>query len=167
VKERERGSDPGLGLDFGGVIAAQTLGDEAHPSDMQAEQIAALPDALTRIHDWNLRLNGRLWIVSKASPATGQMTRRWLRHQRFAERTGVPEERLVVVRNRAAKREVCERLGITHFVDDQMKNLELLRGAVPHLYLFGTNKAAAAVVPVRDWQELDRVLRENIPDDVG
>ena len=157
---------PGLGVDFGGVIATKTVGDEGHPSAARSEGFAPRPLAFKTIHDLNLRLRGRLWVVSKASPATERVTREWLRQQGFTAQTGVSLERLIVVRDRAEKRRVCEELGITHFVDDQMKNLELLRGAVPHLYLFGANSSDATVVSVKDWQELDRALRERIADEV-
>ncbi len=40
-------------------------------------------------------------------------------------------------RERPQKLPICAELGITHFIDDHMEIMDVLRPIVPHLYLFG------------------------------
>lgn len=152
----------GLGIDFGGVIAERAFGDEAHPAELPPECIGPVPNALNTIAEMNELLQGRVWIVSKSAPATQRMTRVWLRSHRFAEITGVGAQQVHFVRDRSGKLEKCRELGITHFVDDHLKNLEVLVGQVEHLYLFGGDTDSQGIIAIRDWAELGRMLRKSL-----
>jgi hypothetical protein len=78
---------------------------------------------------------GRVHIISKAGPKISRLTREWLVHTDFYDRTGVRPEHLRFVRHRHEKAPICEELGVTHFVDDRLSVLEHL-ASVSHRYLF-------------------------------
>ena len=62
-------------------------------------------------------------------------SRQFLRDQRLFEQTGLLESNLVFCLERPDKAPLCDRLRITHFVDDHVDVLKYLR-SVPHLLLF-------------------------------
>jgi hypothetical protein len=102
---------------------------------------------------------GRVHLVSTAGPKVSANTRAWLQHHRFFERTGVAEARLHFVRKRREKAPVCERLAITHFVDDRAEVLFHLT-TVEHRYLFtgGSTHNVPGTEPdwvtmIRSWPE--------------
>ena len=93
--------------------------------------------------------------------------REWFRVQRFVERTGVPPQQAHFVRDRAGKPTKCRELGITHFIDDQLENLEILSGVVWHLFLLGNNPTKPGVVAVKSWNELGPLLHQSIAKEAG
>jgi hypothetical protein len=151
-----------LGIDFGGVIAQQTLGDVGHSAAQGLALAAPVPNAFEVIAEMNELLSGRVWILSKAGRATESATREWLHSHGFAEHTVVPWERVLFVRERDGKLAKCQELCITHFIDDQLKNLETLTPVVEHLFLFGRCPANATVVAAADWIEMGRLLRQSL-----
>jgi hypothetical protein len=78
----------------------------------------------------------------------------------------VREDHLVFCRRRPEKAEHCERLAITHFIDDRVDVLEPMRGRVPHLFLFGPQRAPLPAgewcAPVRDWQCAEGAVLETL-----
>jgi hypothetical protein len=152
---------PGLGIDFGGVIAERTGAGEDHPAGLDPQAVHPVPNAFSVIAEMNELLRDRVWIVSKSTPGTQRMTREWLKYHRFAELTGVGVQQVHFVRDRSEKLERCREFGITHFVDDQRKTLEVLSGHVKHLYLFGGDSARSGIVGVQDWLELGGLLRQS------
>jgi hypothetical protein len=107
---------------------------------------------------------GRVHLVSKAGPKVAANTRDWLSHHDFFARTGIAAGHVHFVRERRDKAPVCERLGITHFVDDHLDVLAHLTSVEHrHLFLGGTTEAAPPEVPpwatvTRSWTELAEVL---------
>lgn len=81
------------------------------------------------------RFHDRIWLVSKCYPNTQERTRHWLEHQRFFERTGIPNDHLRFCLKWFEKAPICRELGITHFVDDRLDILGSLE-TVPRRYLF-------------------------------
>ena len=159
---------PCLGLDFGGVIVPRARSRAELVSREAVSDVEPVDGALESIRKLTGIFGGRVWVVSKASPATEARTLEWMRAHSFCRETGIDSERVVFVRNRGDKRVVCTESGITHFVDDQLKNLALLRRVVPHLYLFGegedAREAARVASVVSDWGELEGVLRQSLGD---
>jgi hypothetical protein len=150
---------PGLGVDFGGVIAQNPAEPRHHPAEgdpTAVDPVAGAFDALLRARDL---FADRVWVVSKASSWTEDWTWRWLAEHRFTELTGIPSERIIFVREHEGKLDVCRRLGIQYFVDDQVRNLEILQAAVAHLYLFG-DSVETEFERVCDWPEALGVLEE-------
>ena len=157
-----------LGVDIGRVIisAADSHGvsDTSFLSGSEERALLTAPtegafDALT---EFVQAFEGRVWLVSKCGPRIQALTRRWLEHHRFHELTGLPRENVRFCLKRPEKREHCERIGATHFVDDRFDVLENLRGLVPNLYWFGHRPASPAapewLTPVVDFPSLRAVL---------
>jgi hypothetical protein len=154
---------PTLGVDVGGVIVTLAGRDEdtSFFGDRPLET-PATPDvfpvlaALTRDP-----FAGRVHLVSKAGPKVAANTRAWLDHHDFFGRTGIPAHHLHFVRERRDKAAVCERLGVTHFVDDRLDVLAYLE-TVEHRYLFLDGREDPGAPPwatvVADWTELTGLL---------
>lgn len=169
-----------LGVDFGGVVARKAGAGAGRLRSGGFIGVDPAPMAFASLRDLSEVFGGRVWVISKAGHGTERWTREWLHSCGFHSATGIPVERLCFVRETADKRFECERIGITHYVDDQLEVLQQLRGVVEHLYLFGcgqppdsAHKSSAALelvdpalsaggppfTRVRDWQELLSILR--------
>ena len=153
---------PALGVDFGGVIVRPSEGEGGHPSARDPGAADEIDGAIVALSEAACLFDDRLWIVSKTSPPTEEWSRRWLFQHDFVERTGVPLERVRFVREREGKLDVCKELRITHFIDDFIGNLEILRSAVPYLYLFGCGDTEDGVEGVRDWPEALVAMRNSV-----
>jgi hypothetical protein len=165
---------PVLGVDVGGVIVTLAGRDEDTSffgtRPLETPAVAGVFEALAAL--CTQPFGGRVHVVSKAGPKVAANTRAWLAHHRFFERTGVAAANLHFVRERRDKAPVCERLQVTHFVDDRLDVLGHLT-TVDHRYLFvggsagdATGDAAASEVPewvtVADaWSKLVAVIRES------
>jgi hypothetical protein len=148
-----------LGIDIGRVLMCPS-DDDARPDtsflDLPDEQALALPASP---HVWDVvpelvrAFAGRVWLVSKAGARIEALTRRWLAHQRFFERVGLPADAVRFCRRRPDKRVHAVELGLSHFIDDRSDVLGALVGAVPHLYLFGaqTEPTPPFAKHVADW----------------
>ena len=82
------------------------------------------------------RFGNNVYLVSKCGENMQKKTRLWLSHHRFYEVTGVPESHVWFCLKRDEKAGICEKLGVTHFVDDRLEILGSLRDIVEHRYLF-------------------------------
>ncbi len=157
---------PTLGVDFGRVIndsASHPTGDDTTFLSGTEEDVLATPAmpgafaALNRITDL---FDGRVWVVSKAGPEVQAKTVMWLRYNKFFDVTGIPSNHLRFVRKRAEKRGACARIGVTHFIDDQVGVLQGLVGAVPHLYLFGRQEGPIPdfILSTPTWRDVELAL---------
>ena len=148
-----------LGIDIGRVLMCPST-DDARPDtsflDLPDTKALALPASP---HVWDVvpalvrAFGGRVWLVSKAGARIEALTRRWLAHQDFFARVGLPDDAVRFCRRRPDKRVHAIELGLSHFIDDRSDVLGALVGAVPHLYLFGGQKEPAPpfVKHVADW----------------
>jgi hypothetical protein len=159
---------PRLGIDIGRVLMCPTR-DDGRPdtSFLGATDAAALetPAAagMFEVVPALVRLfGGRAWLVSKAGARIEGLTRRWMDHHRFFERTGMDPSHLRFCRRRDEKRAHADELGLTHFIDDRLDVLTHLRGAVPRLGLFGvqTTPIPDWVVHVEGWPAVGRALEQ-------
>ena len=152
-----------LGLDFGGVVAP-AAGGTGRISALAASDVDPVQGAVDGIRELGATFSGSIWLVSKASPDTESWTRAWLHRHDLVGPDAIPAGNLVFVRDRSGKLDECRKRGITHFVDDRPDNLELLRGTVDGLYLFGAAGSQAAefdgLIQVSDWPALLRQLRD-------
>ncbi|MBE1488431.1 hypothetical protein [Plantactinospora soyae] len=167
-----RQSSPTLGVDVGGVIVALSGRDEdtsffgSRPLETPA--VAGVFEALATLTAEPFA--SRVHLVSKAGPKVAANTRGWLTHHDFFDRTGIPEANLHFVRERRDKAPVCQRLGVTHFVDDRLDVLAHL-DTVEHRYLFlGGTDARVPDGSLPDWATaadtwagLATLLRESVP----
>ncbi|MFC6021935.1 hypothetical protein ACFP2T_37960 [Plantactinospora solaniradicis] len=167
---------PTLGVDVGGVIVALSGRDEdtsffgSRPLETPA--VAGVFDALATLTVEPFA--GRVHLVSKAGPKVAANTRAWLFHHDFFDRTGIPAAHLHFVRERRDKAPVCQRLGITHFVDDRLDVLAYL-DTVEHRYLFlgGTDEQVQDgslpdwATTTDTWAGLAALLAESVPTQAG
>jgi hypothetical protein len=162
---------PALGVDVGGVIV-HLAGDETGASLLGDRPLEAreVPGSLESLHLLQTgAFRGQVFIVSKAGPNVQERTRAWFEHIRFHEQTGIPEHHLHFARHDADKAVVCERLGITYFVDDSIAVLSHLDPVV-HRYLFtGGQRSDAAppaprawAMPTDNWAELTQLLLASV-----
>jgi hypothetical protein len=161
-----------VGVDVGRVLISAADEDGASDtsflsgSDAAALETPATPGGFEAVAELVRATGGRVWLVSKCGARVEALTRRWLEHHGFHERTGVPREHLRFCRARREKREHALALGLTHFVDDRLDVLGFLRGVVPHLYLFGHQKVGVVAppwaVPVVDWREALAAVRRDL-----
>lgn len=163
---------PTLGVDVGGVIVALTDRDEDTSffgtRPLETPAVAGVFDVLAALTVQPF--DGRVHLVSKAGPKVAANTSAWLAYHEFFERTGIPATHVHFVRERRDKAPVCDRLGVTHFVDDRLDVLALLE-TVEHRYLFlggVEDQADARDVPdwataVDTWAELATLIRESVP----
>lgn len=147
-----------LGVDIGGVIVDR-VAENSDTSFFGARpmETPAVAGALDALNDLTLgAFQRRVFLVSKARRRTAETTRAWLEHTNFFDRTGILRDNVHFVDNRCEKAPVCERLGITHFVDDRVDVLRVL-DTVPHRYLFtgGLGKTPAPKDPPRDFSVID------------
>lgn len=167
---------PTLGVDVGGVIVSLTGRDEDTSffgsQPRQTPAVAGVFDALAALA---VRpFDRRIHLVSKAGPKVAANTRDWLAHHDFFDRTGIPADNLHFVRERRDKAPVCQRLGITHFIDDRLDVLAYL-DTVEHRFLFtgGSEQPGPAEAmpawarPIETWPDLTLLLHESIPDSAG
>ncbi|RKR86426.1 hypothetical protein BDK92_0651 [Micromonospora pisi] len=162
---------PTLGVDVGGVIVALAGRDEDTSffggRPLETPAVAGVFDALASLTAEPF--GTRVHLVSKAGPKVAANTQAWLIHHGFFGRTGIPPTHLHFVRERRDKAPVCERLGVTHFVDDRLDVLAHL-DSVEHRYLFlggigdqgpdGDVPDWATVIAT--WAALADLLRESV-----
>jgi|ERR1035437_5780729 hypothetical protein len=103
-----------------------------------------------------------VYLVSRCKRRTEEVTRKWLIHRDFYNRTGILPEHIFFCLERAEKADICRRLGVTHFVDDRLEIHGYLEGIVKHRFLFRPSEKEVAefvhVLPgvrrVESWVEL-------------
>jgi hypothetical protein len=129
---------PRVGIDFGGVITRNRklfLGEDTELIQSQGEEVAQ-PGVFEAIRDIVSFCDGHVWIVSKGGPYIRRMTNEWLERVDFFSRTGMARDRVRFCRERQEKEPICREMEITHFVDDRVHVMQILRYTVPHLYFF-------------------------------
>jgi hypothetical protein len=152
-----------LGIDIGGVIISR-LRDATDTSFLSDNFLdtPAVPDALEVIRRLvNERFNGRVFLVSKGGPRIQAKTRRWLKHHRFFEVTGVKPKNVHFCLERSEKAQICRKLKITHFIDDRVDVLDSLRDV--NCLLFEPRGASgiarsSSIRRARSWSEIAEML---------
>jgi len=128
-----------VGIDFGGVIVRNLK--EVPGEDTGLAFSAGLHVARDGAYDAIRRIvaacDGRVWIVSKAGPRMQARTLAWLDAVEFFSRTDLEPDNVRFCLQREDKERICRDLGITHFIDDRVHVMQILRGTVQHLYLLG------------------------------
>ena len=139
TQDRRLGVDIGRVIIGGGVVPGSS--DTQFFSGDTARMLAtpAVPGAFETLARLVPRF-GQVWLVSKCGERVRRHTRQWLDHHDFAARTGIPRDNVRFCFKRPDKAVHCAELGITHFVDDKLDVHQVLRGIVPHRYLFGPQR---------------------------
>jgi hypothetical protein len=136
-----------IGIDFGGVIVRNLHEDTGEDTSLQNSSgaEAARYGAFDAVRQLCSACDGRVWIVSKAGPRMQERTLSWLQSVDFFSRTGLQPDHVSFCLQRQDKATICRDLEISHFIDDRVHVMQILRGAVPHLCLFGGMRSG--VVP--------------------
>ena len=105
-----------------------------------------------------------IWIVSKCGPRVQALTQQWLTDLNFWNDTGMLNSKVEFCLKFWEKGPICERLGVTHFIDDRSRVLNCLT-SVEHLYAFRPEPKAMKeyrqqkpVIVAQSWPELLRHL---------
>jgi hypothetical protein len=154
-----RSEEGRLGIDVGRVLMCPADADGRpdtsflRASEREALEVPPTPGMFEVVPALVTLFQQRVWLVSKAGPRIERLTRRWLQHHRFFERTGLRPDRVRFCLRREDKRQHALELGLTHFIDDRSDVLSHLNGVVPHLLLFGvqSERIPPWVVHVLDW----------------
>ncbi|MDZ7393908.1 MAG: hypothetical protein ONB25_13545 [candidate division KSB1 bacterium] len=159
---------PNFGTDFGGVIVKNRkwfVGENPDFNDPN-DSAAAREGVVEAISEIVSLCEGRVWIVSKGGPRRQAATFAWLHDFQFFSRTGLDPEHVVFCRERQEKEGICRQLEITHFVDDRIHVMQILRYAVPHLYLFvnpGNERFCPPwATPVFSWSEVVQLFKASL-----
>ncbi len=152
-----------LGVDIGGVIIDR-INDGTDTSFFSDNYLntTAVPEAfeaLGRLADE--KFGRRVFLVSKCGWRVQERTLHWLEHHDFYRSTGIALSHVHFCRERREKAGICQRLGITHFVDDRLEVLGSLT-TVATRYLFRPNpnemlqflRFLDGVQEVGSWQEI-------------
>ena len=128
-----------VGIDFGGVIVRnrkQIPREDTNLADSDQAEVAhdGVFEAIRGIVSF---CDGHVWIISKAGPHMQKKTRAWLDAVDFFSRTDLDPDHVRFCLERQEKETLCRELKISHFVDDKVHVMQILRHTVPHLYLFG------------------------------
>ena len=149
-----------IGIDFGGVIVRNLHEDSGEDTSLQnsSGEQAARDGALDAIRLLCSACDGRVWIVSKAGPRMQERTLSWLQSVDFFSRTGLQPDHVRFCLQREDKGTICRDLKITHFIDDRLHIMQILRGVVPQLCLFGEPGAERLCPPwasfATNWPEV-------------
>src|SRR5262245_59446882 len=141
--KRSGQTEPRLGIDIGRVLMCPADADGRpdtsflEADDGTAVEVPPAPAMFDIVPALVRLFGGQVWLVSKAGSRIERLTRLWLAHHRFFERTGMRSDNVRFCRRREEKREHAIALGLTDFIDDRVDVLEHLRGVVPRLLLFG------------------------------
>lgn len=152
-----------LGVDIGGVIIDR-VNDGTDTSFFSENylQTTAVPEAFSALKNLvEKRFGENVHLVSKCGRKVSEKTLLWLAHHSFFDLTGIGKERVHFCRERHEKAGICEKLGITHFVDDRLEVLGNLT-TVGALYLFQPRpdevrkftRHLNRVKQVNSWQEI-------------
>ena len=154
-----------LGVDIGGVIIDK-VNDGTDTSFFSANflQTTAVPgvfQALRRLVDE--RFGSQVYLVSKCGQRVQKRTLLWLAREdnNFYEQTGISPNHVWFCKQRHEKAGICQKLGITHFIDDRLEILGNLT-TVENLYLFQPNGNEVR----RFAHFLDRVRQIDIWDEI-
>ncbi len=159
-----------LGIDVGGVLVDRVAeGSDTSFFGDRPMDTPAVPGALDAVAALVEVFEYRVHIVSKAGPRISELTRRWLGSRGVIGGAGIPLGNVHFVRKRPDKHPICERLGISHFIDDRLDVLAHL-ASVDRRYLFigglGGHDAPASVPPwatvVDAWPRLVGLLRTDL-----
>ncbi len=161
-------SEARIGIDFGGVVIPISKDDSVKDEifyenrGLTFRNTPPFPNALDTIARLYDRYHGNVWIVSKATQPTRERVLAWMKFNDFFSITGLKRDHIFFCDKRPQKRDHCIELGITHFIDDRVHVLDIIKDVVDNLYLFGPQKMTSHVLRwatlVKDWDEVAELL---------
>lgn len=158
-----------LGVDIGGVIIDR-VNDGTDTSFFSRNYLktTAVPGAFNALRQLvEKKFGDRVFLVSTCGERTQEKTLEWLEHHNFYDITGIKRDHVNFCLKRYEKVGICEKIGITHYIDDRLEVLSNLVTVVDTLYLFRPRPDEVKrfvnflgyVEEVHSWQE---ILREEL-----
>jgi hypothetical protein len=157
-----------LGIDIGGVIIERV--DNSADTSFFGANYLRTPAILNSFNAIGRlvgeRFHENVYLISKCGVEVERKTLHWLENQGFYDKTGIHPDKILFCRKRSEKAGLCQRVGVTHFVDDRLEVLGYL-DSVPYQYLFRPQSDEVVrfrqhlhrVQTVQIWQEiLDALL---------
>jgi hypothetical protein len=165
--------EPRIGIDLGGVVtkllgsmAGEDTGTLAWRTPGEAAELA-IPGALAGVRELVELVDGRVWIVSKAGPVVQAKCREWFEAADFFGDTGMARAQVRFCLQRQDKAPICTALAITHFIDDRVHVMQILRAVVPHLFLFSESEtdhhSAPWAIRTPTWPDVIAAVRRSLP----
>lgn len=157
-----------FGTDIGGVLAHPVNPLEKDKTDDKSlSEFLPIENSfrvLSRIANDLLKPRDT-FVISYCDQETEVISRRWLDIQGFFEITKIPHGNLFYCRERSHKNIICEELGITDFIDDNIKVIQSLE-TVSKRYLFRTKEKELTIVDpsisiVRSWLDVEEEYFKN------
>ncbi len=153
-----------LGVDIGNVIINNRNLD---PEITQVDEViyANFPpteDVFDALKILNTKFSGKVYLISKCTEWAEIQILSWLDKHDFYNKTGILKENIFFVRKRNEKDGVCQKLNITHFIDDRLEVLSYMIESTPNLFLFQPDNDEVAqfakflpqVTIVNNWKEV-------------
>jgi len=133
------GKNARIRIDFDGVIVRNHHEDRGEDTSLNnsSGSEAARDGAVDAIRQLCFACDGRVWIDSKAGQRMQERSLSWLQSVDFFSRTGVQPDHVHFCLQRENRALICRELGISYFIDNRVHVMQILRGVVPHLCLFG------------------------------
>lgn len=157
-----------FGFDFGRVVTEFLQGED--PAKRLASgtylNVRPYPDVLRVLPKAVVAFGAQnVACISRCGPVVQRMTRNWLEHWQFADRTGFDMRNLHFTTTCAGKAVLVRDVdmfpgGLTHFLDDSLTVLGPMEGIVRHRMLFGKppSQTPPGFVSIRDWNETEEYL---------
>ena len=157
-----------LGVDIGEVLVEQHSTDLtvsfSGPNYLNAPE---MPDAfrvLRRLREE--RFGEHIYLITRCGIKRRQKRIEWLDHHAFYDRVGISREPPKYCWSPHNKSHVCHDLGVTHFIDDDPRELVHLSELIPHLILFRPRRhfpeyekfANESTMKVDSWLEIEKLL---------
>jgi hypothetical protein len=141
-----------LGVDIGGVIVAARRDDSSGKISGESffgDNFLQTPPELNCFQILKRLVSERfgpqnVYLISKSQPQNQQRTLQWLHHFNFFSETGILEKNIHFCLERKQKREICQRLGINHFIDDRLDVLDAIHDlpSMKSALLFGSSSSS-------------------------
>lgn len=157
-----------LGVDIGNVIIDhRKTANGSVPFFLTDDYLEAPPvdGAFETLRELSDIFKQSIHLVSKCDVITRDKNLTWLGHKQFYRHTATFRENVHFCNERRQKAEICEKLGITHFIDDKLEVLSSMIGKVGNLYLFRPEesekqKFSQYLTDVRTAQTWEEVLKK-------
>lgn len=159
---------PVLGVDIGQVLIEQEP-DDPNFSFGGANYLDSpeMPDAFRVLRRLREEMFGdRIHLVTRCMRKLRQKRVEWLDHHDFWNRVGIDREQPRYCWTPQNKSNVCYDLSITHFIDDDPRELLHLVDLIPNLLLFRPRHhvneyakfIAQSTTRVESWTEIEKLL---------
>ncbi len=109
-----------LGIGVQGPIIPLSPKGQCLLKDDQDIKLLPVPNAIECLWEINGYLNGQVHLLTKCGGALEERIKKWLRHSRFHEKTGIPGARIHYCNSPQDHHTACRAQRITHLLDTHL-----------------------------------------------